>query len=202
MNVSRMICIAALAAIGLAFATSPVVAQRGMGGQAGVARMPVKPEIVTLTGKLTAISVGPCEQTTGRARVGVHLVVEPTAPTAEGAATAKAEPLNIHVGPAAVVQEMLTKFPIGTQMTIAAFRTDKMPANHYVAQSLKSDDASVTLRDESLRPVWAGARGGPDGPGMQGRGPGYGRGLGYRHGYGGTGYGYRQADCPRRQMMR
>ena len=195
MNVVRMFCIGALAALGLAFATSPVIAQRGMGEQVGVARMPEKPEIVTLSGKLTAINVGPCEQTTGHARVGVHLVVEPAAPSSEGAT--KAESFNIHVGPAAVVQEMLTKFPIGTQLTIAAFRTDKMPTNHYVAQSLKSDTATVTLRDESLRPVWAGTRGASDGRGMQGRGPGYGRGYGYHRGYG-----YRQANCPRQQMMR
>ena len=174
MNVSRMFCIGMFVAIALAFAASPAVAQRGVGDQTGVARMTVKPEIVTLSGKLTAINIGPCEKTTGHAQVGVHLIVEPTTPSAEGAAeTAKAEPLNIHVGPAAVVQEMVDKFPIGTQLTIAAFRTDKMPANQYVAQSLKSDTASVTLRDESLRPVWADARG-SDGAGMRGRGPGYG----------------------------
>ena len=129
-----------------------------MGEQSGVARMPVKPDIVTLSGKLTAIDVGPCEHTTGRAMVGIHLIIEPAAPSVDEAAeVAKAEPLNIHVGPASVVQEMAAKFPIGTQLTITAFRTDKMPANHYVAQSLKSDTTTVTLRDESLRPVWAGA---------------------------------------------
>lgn len=186
-------------------------AQRGVGESVGVARMPVKPEIVTFTGQLIAINVGPCERTTGRGGIGVHLMIEPAAPsdnaaTAEGAdKTAQVEPLNIHVGPAAVVQEMLAKFPIGTQLTVTAFRTDKMPANHYAAQSLKSDGTTVTLRDESLRPVWAGAggRGNGSGPGaMQGRGPGYGRGYGRQYGYGGPGYGGRQANCPCWQMMR
>ena len=147
MNVPRLFCIGVAASIALAIATSAVVAQRGVGEQTGVARMPTKPEIVTLSGKLTAINVGPCEHTTGRAQVGVHLIVEPTAQSIEGTATAKVEPLNIHVGPANVVEEMLTKFPVGTQLTIAAFRTEKMPANQYVAQSLKSDSTTVTLRD-------------------------------------------------------
>ena len=189
MNVSKLIRIGALAAISIAFAVSPAVAQRGVGDQSGVARMPVKPEIVTLSGKLTAINVGPCEKTTGRGQVGVHLIVEPTMPSADATPeTNKPEPLNIHVGPAAMVQEMVNKFPIGTQLTIAAFRTDKMPADQYVAQSLKSDTTTVTLRDESLRPVWADARG-TDSAGVRGRGPGYGRG-------------YRQANCPRQHMMR
>ena len=188
MNVSKMFCMGILAAIAVAFAICPAVAQRGVGDRSGVARMPVKPEIVTLSGQLTAINVGPCEKTTGHAKIGVHLIVEPTAQGTDSAAETT-EPLNIHVGPAAIVQEMVNKFPIGTQLTITAFRTDKMPANQYVAQSLKSDTTTVTLRDESLRPVWAGARGSD--------GAGYGRGYGHR-----LGPGYRQANCPRQQMTR
>ena len=187
MNVSKMFCIGVLAAIAIAFALRPAVAQRGMGDWSGAARMPVRPEIVTLSGKLIAINVGPCEKTTGRAKIGVHLIVEPTVQSSDGAAeTTKPDPLNVHVGPAAMAQEMVNKFPIGTQLTIAAFRTDKMPANQYVAQSIKSNTTTVTLRDESLRPAWADARG-SDGSGIRGRGPVF---------------GYRQANCPRQQMMR
>jgi hypothetical protein len=209
MNVFIRIGIAALSAIGLALAVSPAAAQRGVGGDEGIARMRVRPEVVTLAGEIVAINVGPCERTTGRARVGVHLLVERAAEgekdASEAAATptvAALEPWNIHVGPQAAVYEMLAKFPLGTQVTVAAFRTDKMPANHYVAQKVASDEATVTLRDETLRPAWAGSGGPgaderpmrPTGP-RYGRGPGDGRGRGYGQGRG-RGRGFERGSGP------
>jgi hypothetical protein len=209
MNVFIRIGIAALAALGLAFAASPVAAQRGMGGDEGVARMRVRPEVVTLAGEIVAINVGPCERTTGRARVGVHLLVERAAAVEKDASEratapteAALEPWNIHIGPQLVVYEMLAKFPLGTQVTVAAFRTDKMPANHYVAQKVASEEATVTLRDETLRPAWAGSGGPgaddrptrPTGP-RYSRGPGDGRGRGDGQGRG-RGRGFERGAGP------
>lgn len=199
MNVFFRIGIATLAAIGLALAASPVAAQRGVGGDEGVARSRVRPEIVTLAGEIVAIHIGPCERTTGRAHTGVHLMVERAATADEAKGDETVEPWNIHVGPQAAVHEMVAKYPLGTQVTIEAFRTDEMPANHYVAREIVSDSATVTLRDETLRPAWAGSGGpgangqpaSPQGP-RYGRGQGGGRGRGYGMGRGrGFGGGYR-----------
>jgi hypothetical protein len=197
MNILIRIGIAALAALGLALAASPVAAQRGVGGDEGVARARVRPEVVTLAGEVVAINIGPCERTTGRARIGIHLMVERAATADEAQGEATVEPWNIHIGPQSAVHEMVARFPVGTQVTVKAFRTDKMPANHYAAQSIASDGATVTLRDESLRPNWAGTRGAAvDDRPMRGQGPGYGQGRGPGQGRGrsyGDGRGYHQA---------
>ena len=152
-------------------------AQRGMGEPAGVARQVVKPEVVSLSGRILAVKTEPCKTTTGRADVGTHFLLE----TPEG------EKLNVHLGPTAVVDHIADQLPTGKEVTVKAFRTAKMPEYHYVAQSLAFGDASIQLRDEDLRPFWARGnavargRGGPQqGPGRgmgQGWG-GYGRGQG------------------------
>ena len=168
-------------------------AQRGMGEPAGVARQAVKPEVVTLSGKVLTVKTEPCKMTTGRAYIGTHFLLE----TPEG------KELNIHLGPAAAVDYVTDQLSIGEKVTVDAFRTAKMPQNHYVAQSLAFDNTSIRLRDVSLRPLWARGnavsprRGEPQwgrdrGPGRGwGRGPGYGRGWGRGYGWGrGSGYGW------------
>jgi len=124
-------------------------AQKGMGEPSGVGRQTVKPEVVSLSGKLTEIKTGPCEKTTGRSPIGTHILVE----------TAKGEKLNIHLGPAAAVSDIAARLSPGQEVTAKAFRTDKMPENHYVAQTLAFGKTTVALRDEGLRPFWAGGRG-------------------------------------------
>ena len=130
-------------------------AQRGVGEPSGVARQTVKPEVVTLSGTLVEIKTGPCEKTTGRSPIGTHLLLD----------AGKGESLNIHLGPEASVAQTVAKLKIGEKITVKAFRTGKMPANHYTAQSLTSGETTVDLRDAGLRPVWAGP-----GPG-RGRSP-------------------------------
>ncbi len=187
-------------------------AQRGMGDPAGLAQQGVKPEVVSLSGKVLAVETGPCKMSTGRASTGTHLLLE----------TPKAKKLNVHLGPAAAVARIADQLSVGKKVTVEAFRTTKMPTDHYVAKSLAFDDSTIKLRDESLRPFWLGGRtvppgwAGPQsdlrrgqGPGMErfpgyafgarrGYGPGYGRGSawGYAAGYGrgpgwrgGAGYG-------------
>lgn len=197
MNVFIKVGLATLVAIGLAVLASPVAAQRGVGDDEGVGRMPVKPQVATLSGNIVAINVAPCERTTGRARIGIHLMVERTEVVGEAQGDATVEPWNIHVGPQSAVHEMAAKFPVGTHVTVRAFRTEKLPANHYVAQSIASDEATVTFRDESLRPSWAGTGSvAVDDRTMRGQGPGYGQGRGPGQGRGrgnGQGRGYYQA---------
>ena len=123
-------------------------AQKGMGEPTGVARQAVRPEIVTVSGKLVEIKTGPCEKTTGRSPIGSHILLE----------SANGEKLNIHLGPAAAVADTVAKLSPGQEVTVKAFCTDKMPDRQYIAQSLTFGKTTVELRDSELRPVWAGGR--------------------------------------------
>lgn len=151
-------------------------AQKGVGDRTGVARQTVRPEIVALSGKLVQIKTGPCELTTGPSTIGTHVFLE----TPEG------RKLNVHLGPAAAVAETVKKLSIGQEVSVAAFRTEKMKQEHYVATTLAFGGTTVTLRDEALRPVWAGGRGGGRGmgAGQGGRGMGAGQGGGGQRGMG------------------
>jgi intracellular sulfur oxidation DsrE/DsrF family protein len=121
--------------------------QRGVGGQTGVARQANKPELVAVNGKVEGVKTGPCEMTTGRAEIGTHLLLK----------TAQGTELNIHLGPADAVESMVKGLSQGTRVTVLGFRTNGLPEGQYVAQSLKYGDTTIRLRDEQLRPVWAGA---------------------------------------------
>jgi len=189
------------------FSATEALAQKGMGELSGVARQAVKPEVVSLTGKVTAVESGPCELTTGRASIGTHVMLE----------TEDGESLNVHLGPQVAVAELAKRLKRGTALSVRAFRTDKMPEGHYVAQSLTLRNKTIELRDASLRPVWAGGRGagrrgwqaGPAAGFGRGIGPGFGAGQGAgraaapgqrqgRQGFGpGQGMGPAGWNCPR-----
>lgn len=155
-------------------------AQKGMGDPTGVARQAVKPKVVSLSGKVVAVETGPCEKGTGWGYVGTHFLLK--AP--------KGKKLNIHLGPAETVDYVAEQLPVGTKVTVDAFRTTKMPKNHYVAQSLALDGTTIQLRDENLRPLWARSnnalrgRGGPQWVPGRGQGRGWRRDSGYGRGWG------------------
>jgi hypothetical protein len=156
-------------------------AQRGMGDPTGVGRQAIKPELVSFSGEVVAVETQPCEKTTGGGRVGTHVTLK----------TTDGETLNVHLGWADAVEKTASQLAAGKKVEVTAFRTDKMPEKHYVAKSLTFDGKSVQLRDESLRPIWAG--GGARSNGLQqplGSGRGFGRGYGRGRGAGGVaGYG-------------
>ncbi len=167
--------------------TPPTYAQKGMGEQTGVGRKAVKPEVTSFSGKVLATETGPCKNTTGPADIGSHFLLK----------TPKGRKLNIHLGPAAAVDHIVKQLTVGKKVSVYAFRTAKMPADHYVAQSLTLDGTTIRLRDESLRPLWAlgsrsaSGRGGPQyGPGT-GQGSPWRNGIGYGHGPG-RGHGWRR----------
>lgn len=205
-----IISVWALAVCGLLASTA--MAQRGVGNDAGVARQAVRPEVVALTGKVVRVETGPCQNTTGRAFVGSHFLME----------TSDGQTLNIHLGPAGVVDFAAKELAPGKEVRVQAFRTEAMKEGHYTACKITCGDRTVTLRDETLRPAWAGGpqlgvarpaqadvasppMGAGRGRGGHGRGYGRGNGRGYGRGYGngwgrgqgGTGYGIATGQCPR-----
>ncbi|MDD4267606.1 MAG: hypothetical protein GXY25_18485 [Pirellulaceae bacterium] len=164
---------------------STALAQRGVGETAGVARQAVKPETVLLSGTVLKVETGPCENTTGPSPLGTHFLMK----------TETGEKLNVHLGPAALVEFVADELSAGLEVTVEGFRTERMKPNHYVAVSLTFGDRTVQLRAGSLQPLWAGGAGGGNRAlgGGWGRGPGRGAGYGYQGGRG-RGYGYgRQA---------
>jgi len=162
-------------------------AQRGLGDPAGVVRQGLTPELVTLSGKIAAIETQPCQKTTGGGVLGTHLVL-----SAKGG-----EKWDVDLGWAPAVAFLVEQLSVGRKVSVTAFRTDKMPEGRYVAKSVSFGGQTVSLRDDTLRPIWAGGRGagwgGRTGAGYGGgRGPGGGRGWG-----GGRGPGWGPAYCPR-----
>ena len=153
---------AVVVALGLSSAAS---AQRGVGDTRGVAQQPTKPKVVSLSGKVVKVETASCETTTGRSLLGTHFVMK----------TSDRKEANIHLGPAGAVEFVTKNLSQGQEIEVMAFRTEEMKKGHYVAQTLKFDSRIVELRDETLRPAWAG-RGGPGWGRGRGRGAGYGRG--------------------------
>ena len=142
-----------LAAIALLSSTlAPLAyAQKGMGEPTGVARRAVKPELTSFAGNIVAVVTEPCEKTTGRGVVGTHVLLR----------TKKGRQRNVHLGWSVAVEDIASRLTVGKKVGVTAFRTEKMPEGHYVAQSLEFDGNTVQLRDENLRPFWAGRGRGP-----------------------------------------
>jgi hypothetical protein len=182
-------------------------AQRGMGDGEGVVRQAVETQRMTIEGKVTKIVVEKCENTTGPFQMGMHLLVT----------TSEDKQYNVHLGPAVIVKNLVEPLEAGQSVIVKTFRTEQMPAEHFTAVVLTFDGKTVRLRDENLRPVWAGgqeafsgryavgsgsscrraygrgygmgySRGRGYGAGY-GRGMGQGRGMGYGRGRGGRGQG-------------
>lgn len=134
-------------------------AQKGVGDETGLARQAVKPTLTSLSGTVVSVDTKVCEKTTGHGEVGTHFLLK----------TDQNTTLNIDLGwsEADVVKNLAKNLAQGKQVTVAAFRTEKMPPDRYVAKSVTLDGATTILRDDNLRPVWAGR-----GAGGQGRGSG------------------------------
>lgn len=122
-------------------------AQRGVGDPTGVIRQGLNPPLTTLSGKLVSIETHPCENTTGPALAGTHLIVEAD----------DGMKYNLHVGPADAVASIVEPFTSGTRIEVRAFRTARMPEDQYVAtELLLASGKAIELRDANLRPFWAG----------------------------------------------
>ncbi len=139
---SMMIGTMTLLVIGTAYG------QRGRGETEGLARQGAQPEIVELKGTLSKIETGPCGRTTGRAYIGTHLFIEQEDGTL----------INLHVGSAEAVKPFVDTLEIGQPIEAAAFRTELLEENHYVAQTIHFGDETLNVRREDLSPFWAQQR--------------------------------------------
>jgi hypothetical protein len=125
-----------------------VAAQRGTGQREGVAMQNVQPKVQTIIATLKEIKTDPCEQTTGRSPIGTHVILQ-----------GEEALLNIHLGPASEVGDVVGMVRVGDTLEVRAFRTPRLPDNQFIAVSVKSGDKEIELRDDSLRPRWAGGSG-------------------------------------------
>ncbi len=129
--------------------TIPVNAQKGIGNVYGIGQQQILPDIESISGELIEIKTGPCENTTGYAIIGTHLFVKSSA----------SEPVyNIHLGAAYAVDSFISRLSVGQNIEVQAFRTEQMEENHYVAKQVSANGHTIQLRDENLRPFWAGER--------------------------------------------
>ena len=137
------------------------LAQRGMGDRQGVVRQGVAAQVMRLRGEVTGVKTAPCENIAG-GDIGTHFLLK----------TDAGEEYNIHLGPAEVVKDVAAVLTTGREVAVRVIRTEKMPQGHAVAVTIRLDGRLLRLRDEELRPVWAGR--GPiagDVPSMEPRRP-------------------------------
>jgi len=123
-------------------------AQRGMGDSRGIAQQTLKPSLVRISGWLEEIKTHPCDNTTGQAELGTHLILKDKS----------GQELNIHLGPAPAMSEVVKQLTVGKNLDLLGFRTDKMPSNHYAATTLILANRTIQLRDSNLRPYWSRSR--------------------------------------------
>ncbi|WP_190808827.1 hypothetical protein [Flagellimonas sp. S3867] len=121
--------------------------QKGMGESEGLSSKGTKAELVTLKGTVKEIKKGPCTFTTGKSTSGTHLLV-----------TSNGTMFNVHLGPTKKVYNFVADSD-GDQIEIVAFRTVKLPKDHYIAKELVYNGNELVLRDKNLKPFWAKNRG-------------------------------------------
>lgn len=125
----------------------PAFAQKGLGDSTGMARSGEQPAFVMLEGTLDHIKTGPCEHTTGHAVVGTHLFID---------MEDREDLLNVHLGAAYALESFVSNLEIGQKVQIQAFQTDGMKPLDFIAKEITADGHTLQLRDENLRPFWAG----------------------------------------------
>lgn len=123
-------------------------AQKGVGDSTGLARSAVQPQIVTLKGSLDHIKTDSCDKTTGHVIVGTHLFIN----------TEDSDLVNVHLGAAYAVESFVNELKMGQIVNVQAFRTEKMGPLEFIAKEVAVNGETLQLRDENLRPIWAGSQ--------------------------------------------
>lgn len=146
MNTFRKVALVFLLLVGASITCG---AQKGLGDNTGIAREGENLQIFNVTGEVVEIKVGPCEQTTGRADLGFHLIIQ-----LEDESVA-----NLHLGPADALKKVRDTVSIGQRVSAKAFRSEKMPEDACIAKTITIGDEVFSIRDNYLRPIWAASRG-------------------------------------------
>lgn len=132
----------------LMLAGSVAQAQKGMGDPTGMARQGLEPALTSLSGVVQSVETHPCENTTGRAVAGTHIMLQGN----------NGKEYNLHLGPADAVSTLVERLEPGAQIEVVAFQTSKMPEDHYVVTTLMYEGERVELRGAGLKPVWSQQR--------------------------------------------
>jgi len=137
-----------LATMIMVIVTSSGFAQKGTGNSSGVAKNYSSSIVTELSGELKKIVNEPCKKTTGRYSYGTHLFIETL--------NTRKRTLNIHVGPTEEIKRITENLKTGQQIEMMVFKTDDLPENQFIVKSLKVKGKLYTLRNEDLKPFWAG----------------------------------------------
>ncbi len=176
-----------LAAACLMFAVSSTGhAQKGMGDPIGMVRQGLEPAVISLSGLVQSVETHPCANTTGRAVVGTHIMLQGD----------DGKEYNLHLGPADAVSALVEGLAPGARIEVVAFQTAKMPENHHVVTTLIHEGEIVELRGAGLQPVWSQQR-----RGLAGSRRGIGR-IASPEAAGRFEYSLRQEFQPRRLRLR
>jgi len=131
----------------LVLLTTSIFAQRGIGNNQGVGATARASAVHLVTGSIVEIVDEPCTETTGKFNQGRHLIITTSA--------SNAREVNIHLGPTAVVEDLITPLKRGDTATFTVFSTSDLPENQYIAQEVHLKDRKIALRDSNLSPVWS-----------------------------------------------
>lgn len=129
------------------FLNPSVFAQKGVGNSIGIARGFEQPEIELIEGTLDHIKTGPCEHAAGYAYTGTHLFIK---------SGDTDQLINVHLRAANAVESFVNGLEIGQEVSIDGFRTDELQPLNFIAREVSANGHTLTLRDENLRPFWAG----------------------------------------------
>ena len=121
------------------------MAQKGAGNMEGIAQNGDYPSLQEIAGTITEIKEGPCQNTTGRSKIGIHFIVK----------TAANEIFNLHLGPKKSVDQYLSTTEVGDEIKASAFTTSDLSDGHFIVKEYHSNNETIVLRDESFKPVWS-----------------------------------------------
>ncbi len=119
-------------------------AQQGIGIPKGIAQKEIPIDLVELTGVAQRVEEAPCPYVLGKSISGMHLTL----------ITAEEQEINVHLGPVWAVS-IWTEGIEGQTVKLIAFRSQKLPDNHFIAKELEWDGQKAVFRDGYLKPFWA-----------------------------------------------
>lgn len=119
--------------------------QKGTGDNTGMSQQQLNPELLKMEGVIEKIEIAPCKYTTGKSTSGTHFMVR-----------TDDKLINVHLGPTAEVSKLISATE-NDPITLTLFQTGRLPEDEYIAKEVIVNGKNTVLRDENLKPVWAGS---------------------------------------------